>query len=77
MHHRLADDGSSYDAWFDRLRSIAIEEFGITPSDAERLAHDVLLSSLLGDPAKRSGAWLEGAMRSASRRHAGGADGEQ
>lgn len=61
------DGAALYETWFERLRAIAIERFGIAEADADRLAYEVLLSSLIGDRSKRSGPWLEAAMVLASR----------
>lgn len=64
------DHRGFYESWFERLRSIAIDEYHIGAADAGQLAHEVLLSSL---HAARAGAdtdlWMEATMRAASRCH--------
>lgn len=48
------------------LVELAVQEFHIDAADARRLAHDVLVSSMLGARAANRRQWLAAAMRAAA-----------
>ena len=73
MSKRTSDHAAFYEAWFGKLCAIAVHRFHIPLEDAERIAHEVLLSSLLSDArgliGPDVGSWLKGAMRLASQHY--------
>lgn len=63
-------DPSSVQAAVDRLRSIGMDEFGLSAEEAEQLTFDVILVSLVSDPILQTDRMLEISMRDASRQRA-------
>ncbi|HEX7154990.1 MAG TPA: hypothetical protein VF618_26170 [Thermoanaerobaculia bacterium] len=64
-------DEAYYKRWWPVLYQIARSEFQLTSDEADDIADDVLLSTLLrADKIENTHAWLTAALRAACRRHA-------